>query len=402
VSLRPFAALALALGLAPAAFSAPAPDLSLRVDDLRIEQGGDSGYHLYVRAKSGIGSVLLTESTRDPANAVDSFAFRSLERNPVNEGEARVLDGKKLPTEGEHRYLVDSTPEPDPAFGVAYHIFIPWVVAWGHSWSRSGKIYIHDGTFINIMTFAKPFADYSGAFADNPYLVRVTQAARPAAAPKAAPAPAASAPTPAVAPAPAEAAPNLGLYFPETLAAFGILAAQTKGQLRYASTDADILAQIDAILARLANAQGKSLDLVLCVDATDSMLNAADELKAKLPALLARRCARFSPARFGLVSYKDYFEEYLYKRQNFQDSPKAFAADLDTLNCGGGRDIPEAVYEALYASLREFPWSAEARIVILVGDAPPHPFPRGSIGEADVLDAAVSEGVELFPVAVPK
>jgi hypothetical protein len=132
------------------------------------------------------------------------------------------------------------------------------------------------------------------------------------------------------------------------------------------------------------------------------MLNAMDELKAKLPALLAKRCSAFTPARFGLVSYKDYFEEYLYKRQNFTEGVKAFAADLDSLQCGGGRDIPEAVYEALYAALREFPWSAEARIVILVGDAPPHPFPRGSVGEAEVLDAASNEGVELWPVAVPK
>jgi hypothetical protein len=377
------------------------PALALQVGDLRIEQRNDGGYHLYVRAKPGIGSVLLTDSTKDPAGLSDSYAFRSLEKNPVNDGEARILDGKKLPTEGEHRYLVDSTPEADPDFGKAFHVFIPWVVAWGHSWSRSGKVYIHDGTFINIRTFAKPYADYSGVFADNPYLVRVTQVPKaPSAVAPAAAAPV-KAPVAAVPPVASAAAPppNLDLYFPETLAAFGALAKESKGELRYASSDADILAQVDAILARV---KGKSLDLVFCIDVTASMLNGVDELKAKLPALLTKRTAGFSPLHIGIVSFKDYFEEYLYKRENFESDVKAFASDLDTLLCGGGRDIPEAVYEGLYASLREYPWSAEARIVILIGDAPPHPIPRGSVSEDDVVDAASSEGVEVDAVAVPK
>lgn len=398
------ASTALALLLAFEASAEPA--LALKVGDLRIEQRSDGGYHLYVRAKAGIGSVLLTDSTKDPAGLADSYAFRSLEKNPVNDGEARVLDGKKLPTEGEHRYLVDSTPVADPDFGKAFHIFIPWVVAWGHSWSRSGKIYIHDGTFINIRTFAKPYADYSGVFADNPYLIRVTQAPKAAASKTPPPAPAAAAapvdvPASAapVMAAAATTAPELGLYFPETLAAFGAVAKESKGELRYASSDADILAQVDAILAR---AKGKSLDLVFCIDVTVSMLNGVDELKAKLPALLAKRTASFSPLRLGIVSFKDYFEEYLYKRENFESDIKSFSSDLETLQCGGGRDIPEAVYEGLYAAIREYPWSAEARIVILIGDAPPHPFPRGSVSESDVLEAASSEGIEVDAVAVPK
>jgi hypothetical protein len=419
----------------PSAFAQSA--LALQVGDLRIEQRNDGGYHLFVRAKSGIASILLTESTKDPENKSDSFAFRSLEKNPVNDGEARVLDGKKLPTEGEHRYLVSSSPRPDPSLGTAFHVFIPWVVAWGHSWSRSGKVYIHDGTFINIRTFAKPYADYSGAFADNPYLIRVTQAPRAAplsaapgaappapppsaqaavsssspAAPKAAsvsPAPSPSAPeaksASLVAPAAASAAPpDLGLYFPETIEAFGEVAKETKGELRYASSDADILNQIDAILARVQKSgKGESLDFVLCVDATDSMLNGVDEIKAKLPAVLAKRIVGFSSVRMGIVSYKDYFEEYLYKRQNFVGDAAAFAEELDSLHCGGGRDIPEAVYEALYASACEFPWAADERIVVLVGDAPPHPIPCGSVDKPDVLEAAASSGVELDAVAVPK
>jgi hypothetical protein len=382
----------------PAPAPAPAPERKLRLEpgDLRIEQRSDGGYHLYVRAKAGIGSILLTESTKDPSSGRDSYALRALEKNPVNDGETRILDGRRLASGGGLRFLVDSSPESDPAFGKAFHIFIPWVVAWGYPWSRSGKVFIHDGTFVNIRSFAKPYADYSGAFADNPYLIRVTQGPH-------APAPsAASDSAPAAAPAaqPAAAPKSVAdLYIPETLAAFSAIARAGKGELRYASSDRDIADQIDGLLAR---EKGKTLDLVLCLDATDTMIDGLAELKSRLPAILARRAADFPSYRLGIVSFKDYFEEYLYKRFDFTRDLAFFASELGTVQGGGGRDIPEAVYEALYAAIGEFPWAAEARLVVLVGDAPPHPLPRGSVGEADVVEAAGSENVEMDAVAVPK
>jgi hypothetical protein len=195
------------------------------------------------------------------------------------------------------------------------------------------------------------------------------------------------------------AKPNAKLYIPETLAAFGAIASSSKGELAYASSDKDIAERIDAILAGY---RGKSLDLVLCIDATDTMIGALSELRARLPGLIGRRLADFPSYRLGIVSYKDYFEEYLYKRFDFTRDPKTFAADLEAINGGGGRDVPEAVYEALSAALSEFPWQAESRLVILVGDAPPHPLPRGSVSAADVTEEAVSEGVVIDAVAVPK
>ncbi len=418
------AILALQLSVPPLA-AAPAPSLALAASDLRIEQFRDGGYHLYVRAKPGLGSVLLTESTKDPSLKADNFAYRALERSSVNAGETRILDGKSLGGSGDLRFLVDSSPEPDSAFGNAFHLFIPWVVAWGYPWSRSGKEFIHDGTFINIRTFSKPFADYSGAFADNPYLIRVSQAAsRPPAAtpapvsapvpapiPAPAPAPvrvpvrvpapapvAAKAVAPAVAPA-SKAAYKPELYIPETIAAFGALAAASGGELRYASEDGDIVGQIESLLAR---EKGRSLDLVICLDTTDTMINGLDALKARLPAALARMATDFPALRLGLVAFKDYFEEYLYRRFDFVGDVPSFAAELESLQCGGGRDIPEAVYEALFAAGSEFPWAAQSRLLVLVGDAPPHPLPRGSVDEAAVDEAVRSAGIRIDAVAVPK
>jgi hypothetical protein len=297
-----------------------------------------------------------------------------------------VLGGKDLVSKAPLYFLVDSSPEPDAAFGQAFHVFIPWVVAWGYPWSRSGQVFIHDGSFVNIRAFARPYADYAGAYADNPYLIRVSQAkeVRP---------PAASAL------APAETAPDLRLYIPETLASFQAIAISNRGELSYASSDRDIAARLDALLARH---RGKSLDLVLCVDATDTMIGALDELRVALPPLLSRRLVDFPSYRLGIVAYKDYFEEYLYKRFDFTRDPRTFVANIEAIHGGGGRDIPEAVYEGLDAALTEFPWQADCRLVILVGDAPPHPLPRGAVSASDVNEAATSQGIEIDSVAVPK
>ncbi len=396
--LRP-AVLALALALPAAAGPCLAQGeassgLRLVSEDLRIEQLADGGYHLYVRAKDGLGSILLTESTSDPSGKADNFAYRALEPSAVTAGEARILDGKKLPIEADSYFLVDSTPERDPSFGRAYHVFIPWVVAWGYAWSRSGRVFIHDGTFINIRAFAKPFADYSGAFADNPYLVRVTQAS-PAKPAVAAPKPVAAAPVKAT----AAPSPRRELYIPETLDAYSALAKATGGELRYAASDKDIASQVDALLE---GERGKALDLVLCVDSTDSMIGGVAELRSRLPTLLAKRLPEFPSLRLGLIAYKDYFEEYLYKRLDLTDELGTFSAELASIECGGGRDIPEAVYEALYAAIDEYPWSATSRLIVLVGDAPPHPLPRGSIAASDVEETARAAGIRISCVAVPK
>jgi hypothetical protein len=385
-----------------------APALSLGAGDLRIEQRSDGGYHLYLRAKPGLGSILLTESTQDPAHKADSYAYRSRDKNAVNGEEPRILDGKKIPSSGEFHFLIDSSPESDPLFGRAFHIFIPWLVQWGYPWSRSGEEFIHDGSFINIRAFAKAYADYSGAFMDNPYLIRVSQASAKEPRGVEPPRPESLPPEPAAAPADSpkpgpkaatKAAYNAKLYYPETIEAFSAITAARGGELRYASTDSDIARQIDAILEKK---KGRSLDLVLCLDTTDTMIAGIDALKSRLPTLFAKRAADFPSLRLGIVAFKDYFEEYLYKRFDFSREISAFAAALDSLECGGGRDVPEAVYEALYAAGSEFPWAAEGRLIVLVGDAPPHPLPRGSVDEAAVEEAASSSQVEIDAVAVPK
>lgn len=378
------AALLLALALPLSAEESP---LILGPGDLRIEERADGGYHLYIRRKPGMGSVLLTESTKDPDGHEASYAYRAAAWNPVNGDEKRVLDGAVIAPEKKLWSLIDSTPEPDAAFGEAFHVFIPWVVEWGYPWSRSGSTFIHDGTFVNIRAFALPYADYRGAFADNPFLVSVVQK------PKAeAPAP------PPASPAPPEPPADTSIYIPQTVDAFSAIAEKNKGESFLAKGPDDIAPIIASILD---GSPGGSIDLVICIDTTDSMTDDIAAVKAMVPRLVADRVKDYSRIRIGLVLYKDYFEEYVVKPYPFTSSIPSFQASVNSIRVGGGRDLPEAVYEALYEALTQYPWAADKRMVILIGDAPPHPLPRGKIDKAMVEAEATKRGVSVNTIILP-
>ncbi|HOT58100.1 MAG TPA: vWA domain-containing protein [Spirochaetia bacterium] len=366
--------------------------LSVKPDDVRIEQRNDGGYHLFIKAKPGIGSVLLTETTRDPALKEANYTYRAETWNPINGDEKRILDGKMLGPESKLYSLIDSTPEPDAQFGMAFHIFIPWVVIWGYSWSRNGKTYITDGTFINIRAFAKPYADYSGAFKDNPYLIAVTQRPfeRPATVSQANP-------EPAVENQQREAPPK-DIFMDETVKAFENIADATKGKTDYSYGKSDI---VDVLAQILDSLSGETLDLVICLDATDSMADDIDAIKDKLPAMVKQKIGKFKSFRLGLVLYKDYFEDFVVKKYDFTKNIDQFTLWVTGVRVQGGRDIPEAVYEALYTALSEFSWQAETKSIILIGDAPPHPIPRGKIDRAMTEALAKQLGVSISTIILP-
>ena len=149
--------------------------LSLNGSDLRLvpeyQNSEIKGYHLFIRKKPGLESVMLTESAKDPQGKKDSYALRAFEYNSINGDEIRYLNGKKLESVHARYSLIDSTAEKDSVFKEAFHIFIPLKVRYGYPWARSGEIEIKDGIFMNIRAFAKKYGDYSGGFFDNSFVL---------------------------------------------------------------------------------------------------------------------------------------------------------------------------------------------------------------------------------------
>lgn len=387
---------------------ASADELSIRSSDLRIEQRSDGGYHLFIRAMPGVGSILLVETTKDPRGKSDNYAYRAALWNPVNGDEKRMLNGSFIDPGRGLWSLIDSTPEPDTEFGEAYHIFIPWVVAFGYEWTRNGQEFIADGTFINIRAFTKPYADYTGSFLDNPYRISVTQkpfprpapVVRPALEPPAAviePPPPVPDPVPDTPPVP-EPVPDTSMYMPEALRSFESIAKSGKGSMSYSLGEADIVPTLARILDEV---EGATLDLVICLDTTDSMADDIEAVKLSLPAMVKEKTTRFTSFRLGLVLYKDYFEDYVVKRIDFTTDVGVFTQAVSRIRVAGGRDIPEAVYEALYESLVGYPWSADARLVVLIGDAPAHPLPRGKIDREMVERKSAELDVSIDVIILP-
>jgi hypothetical protein len=353
-----------------AAQNAQLRELGVTTEDIRIEQRADGGFHLYIRKKPGIGSVLLTESTRDPALRENNYAYRAPEWNAVNGDEIRVLDGQPIPKSDRIWSLIDSTPENHFELGEAFHIYIPYILHYGYDYTRHGEVYIVDGTYLNIRAFSLPYADYRGAFRDNPFVVRVSQQPLPG---------------------PAE-----GNYMKETVEAFSEIAKD--GELAYSTGPADL---VDKIREVLLPEEGKSLDLVLCLDTTGSMKDDIDAIRKALVPMLRSRLAGFSSFRIGMVLYKDYFDEYLTRKIAFTADFSRFQTTLNGIQPRGGRDIPEAVYEALYTGTG-FPWEAESRLMILIGDAPPHLRQQGNVSKEMVENAAKEKGIKVHAIILPQ
>jgi hypothetical protein len=370
--LRPALA-ALAACLACLAGPLAAQSLALGPGDLRIESRTDGGYDLYVRKKEGLASILLTESTKDPALKADNFAYRAGEYNPVNGDEKRMLNGKALPPNRLFS-LISSTPLPDPVFGSAFRILIPPVMVYGYTWSRSGSVAVGKGTFINIRSFARAYADYGGAFMDNPYEISIS--ARPP--PPPVPAPPPEQPKPEPPPLPVE---------PQKEAPPPPADDRTSSKIGEA-IEAD---------------PGKSLDLVVCLDTTESMVPYIDDIKKNLGPIIRKRVAGFRSFRVGLVLYRDYWpDDYITLKYPFTSDLAGFERSLQGIRVMGGRDIPEAEIEALYAASTEFDWSADRRQIIVVTDAAPHPDPHGKILFDDVARETEARRIDADSIIEPK
>lgn len=356
----------------------------ISIDDLRLEpeftEAGDKiiGFHLFVRKKDGIESVLLTETTKDPAGIEANYAYRAPEWNPVNGNEIRMLNGERLVSPSARYSIIDSTPEADAQFGSAFHLYIPSTMVYGYPWTRNGTVKITRGTFINIRTFGAQYGDYSGGFDDNPFMFDLGKPVLPEKMPATEPAP-----VPEVLPEP-EPVVLTDKYNPMAAASFDSLAAVTGGQMRYAGSAETVSADILRCLEDLDSS--RPADIVFAIDTTGSMKDDIQQIRAQLLPQLAAFTTQFPSIRFGLLLYRDYVDNYRYnglpvKYFPFTEDLSVFEKNLNSFTIYGteGGDVPEAVYEALFAAMDFYRWQpACQRKVILIGDAEPHPVPRGT------------------------
>ena len=62
-------------------FTAKQQELRIKASDVRlVRDTKQGGYHLYVKKTDKVNSILLTETTKDPAGKSDSYAYRAISR----------------------------------------------------------------------------------------------------------------------------------------------------------------------------------------------------------------------------------------------------------------------------------------------------------------------------------
>ena len=352
-------------------FAQEANKLLVSEGDIKIVEELDSkgktkGYHLYIKKRPGVESVMLTETTKDPLGLEPNYAYRAKEYNKINGDEIRMLNGERLDSPSARYSLVDSTVEKNEYFDKCFHIYIPDEIVFGYPWSRNGTVKIGKGTFINIRSFEKKYCDYTGKYFDNPYMFDLVVRKRPKKA------------EPEKKEEEVKEVVLTDNYNP--------MAAQTFDEISdfmiYSKGPETIVDDIMDVMKRIDPSQAS--DIIFAIDATGSMKDDIQKLKDEWLVALEEGLKDYTDVMIGLVFYRDYNDNFNYKGLPVKIYPftkdfNVFVKNVRAIRIAGneGGDIPEAVYEALYASMDFFAWREGAsKTVILIGDAEPHPEPR--------------------------
>ncbi|GHV88508.1 hypothetical protein AGMMS50267_08680 [Spirochaetia bacterium] len=148
-------------------------DLKIYPEDCRLLPGEDGGYHLFIRKKPGILSVLIT--SRDIVGIhrrVEQYVYRAWDWNPENGGEVYTHDSETTKILAPW-VLLDSTPERLTGFGEAFHIYIPAAIYLYNSVESSPwtTVPVTGAVMVNIRAFNRPGADPGGKYSDNELLI---------------------------------------------------------------------------------------------------------------------------------------------------------------------------------------------------------------------------------------
>ena len=139
-------------------------------------------------------------------------------------------------------------------------------------------------------------------------------------------------------------------------------------------------------------------DIVFCIDATASMQNCIDNVKANVENF-AISIKTSSPNtkvdwRARILGYRDFNvdTEYLLNKFDFVSSHEELQSQLDQVLADGGGDAPESTLDAiLYASLQSNWRNPGHKIVVVFTDAPTLP----NLNSKTVADLNVADDLEI-------
>jgi Mg-chelatase subunit ChlD len=145
--------------------------------------------------------------------------------------------------------------------------------------------------------------------------------------------------------------------------------------------------------------QVRQFDLAVVIDATGSMGDEINYLKAELASIvetLGRR-HRGLDIRVAMVIYRDQGEEFVTRTFEFTNNMADVQRNLSAQSAGGGGDTPEAMEVAMNRAVG-LNWRDNAvKSMLLVADAPPHSGDVAATWAA--AEAARAKRIQIVPVA---
>jgi hypothetical protein len=148
--------------------------------------------------------------------------------------------------------------------------------------------------------------------------------------------------------------------------------------------------------------QSQMVDIAFVVDATGSMSDELNFLKAELNDVMfkSKEISTSLNFRFANVFYRDHRDAYLTRTQDFTRVLSESVSFISEQSAGGGGDFEEAVEVALDTAINRLSWSdyARTRIVFLILDAPPHNTPEIQEKLDRITKQAAAKGIRIVPL----
>lgn len=135
-----------------------------------------------------------------------------------------------------------------------------------------------------------------------------------------------------------------------------------------------------AVLSRLQALRGSGVDLMFVIDATSSMQPFLAQARLAVDSMVSTLATLVGDLRLGVVAYRDGEDEFTTKLLPLGSDRYAILNFLWTLRAEGGGDVPEAVAAGLAEAIQRGGWrQGTHRVIVVVGDAPPHERDAGRI-----------------------
>lgn len=142
-----------------------------------------------------------------------------------------------------------------------------------------------------------------------------------------------------------------------------------------------------------------TLEMAFVIDTTGSMGGLIDAAKQKVWCIInsVMQSPSHPRVKVGLVAYRDHGDEYVTKVLPMTDDLDKVYSTLMHYQADGGGDTPEDVRQAMADAVHKVGWSPSApglaKLMFLVGDAPPHDDYKNEPGCLKSTEQAVRDGV---------